>query len=131
MSTRKIPLRNFKTELALIFKKRLDELGYSTWKQLTDKLGLNNPRSFIDFFNGRQCLSKEIIEKTFEILDIPKELIDLYAEPIIKYRIRINDDTSSFKSEEERKQHIKENRQEYQHNYYMRVTKRKRKEREK
>ena len=67
---------------------RLDKLGYSTWKELTDKLELDNPRTFVDFFNGKQCISKDVLIKTFEILDIPIELLDLYTEKIVKYKIK-------------------------------------------
>ena len=88
MSKRKIPMKNFDSDLSVIFKNRLDKLGYSTWKELTDKLELDNPRSFIDFFNGKQCLSKETLEKTFNLLEIPIELLNLYTEPIVKYKIK-------------------------------------------
>ena len=84
MNKRKIPMKNFNSDLSLIFKNRLDKLGYSTWKELTDKLGLDNPRSFVDFFNGKQCLSKEVLKNTFSLLDIPQELLEIYAEPISK-----------------------------------------------
>lgn len=85
---KRIPMRNFNSDLSCIFKNRLDKLGYSTWKELTDKLELDNPRTFVDFFNGKQCISKDVLIKTFEILDIPIELLDLYTEKIVKYKIK-------------------------------------------
>ena len=91
MSKRKIPMKNFNSDLSAIFKNRLDKLGYSTWKELTDKLGLDNPRSFIDFFNGKQCLSKEVLENTFSLLGIPQELLEIYAEPTTKYKIKLQE----------------------------------------
>ena len=87
---RKINMKNFNSDLSCIFKSRFDKLGYSTWKEFTDELGLDNPRAFIDFFNEKQCLSKEILEKAFEILNINLKLLELYTEPIIKYRIKSN-----------------------------------------
>ncbi len=77
-----------KSDLLAIFKNRLDRYGYKTWKELTDKVGIENKRAFIDFFNGKQCLTREQLEKTFEILEIPIELLELYTEKIIKYKIK-------------------------------------------
>ena len=90
MNKRKIPIKSFKnkSDLLTIFKNRLDNFGYSTWKELTDKLKMDNPRAFIDFFNGKQALNKHDLEFAFELLEIPIELLELYTEPVIKYRIK-------------------------------------------
>lgn len=89
MSKRKIPIKNtYNNDLVAIFKNRLDKYGYSTWKEFTDTLGINNRRAFIDFFNGKQCISKETIEKAFELLEIPTELLDIYTDKVIRYKIK-------------------------------------------
>ena len=88
MSKRKIPMKNFRSDLACIFKKRIDEKGYKTWEELTNELGLDNKRTFVDFFNGKQCIPKEVLEQTFELLDIPKEYLDTMVEKVIKYKIK-------------------------------------------
>ena len=86
--SRKIPMKGIKSDLAWIFKSRFDRLGFSTWKEFTDKLGLENPRTFIDFFNGGQCISKETLEKAFKELNIPLQLLEIYTEPVIKYKVK-------------------------------------------
>lgn len=88
MSKRKIPMKNFRSDLACIFKKRLDEKGYKTWEELTNELGLDNKRTFVDFFGGKQLISKEVLEQAFELLDIPKEYLDTMVEKVIKYKIK-------------------------------------------
>lgn len=89
MNKRKINIRNtYNNDLVAIFKNRLDKFGYSTWKEFTDTLGVKNGRAFIDFFNGKQCLSKEILEKAFELLKIPTELLDIYTDKVIRYKIK-------------------------------------------
>lgn len=75
-------------ELKKIFKAKLIFKGYNTWKELINVIGEENQRCFTDWFNGKQALSKDVLEKTFEILDIPLELLDVYAEPVIKYKIK-------------------------------------------
>lgn len=77
-----------KSDLLAIFKNRLDRYGYKTWKELTNKVDIENERAFIDFFNGKQCLTREQLERTFEILEIPIELLGLYTEKIVKYKIK-------------------------------------------
>lgn len=89
MSKRKIPIKNtYNNDLVAIFKNRLDKYGYSTWKEFTDTLGIDNRRAFIDFFNGKQMISKEKIEKAFRLLEIPEELLDIYAREVVSYKIR-------------------------------------------
>lgn len=90
MKKRKINMKNFNNDLSCIFKNRLDKFGISTWKELTEKLNIENPRTFVDFFNGKQCISKEILEKTLIFLQIPTELLNIYTEPVIKYKIKLN-----------------------------------------
>lgn len=85
---RKIPIRNFNSDLSCIIKSRLDKKGISTWNELTDMLGIENPRTFTDFFNGSQCIKKEYIDKLFEILEIDERIKDIYLEPIVKYKIK-------------------------------------------
>ena len=87
--SKKIPIKiNGKSDLVAIFKNTLIKYNFNTWKEFTDKIGIDNPRAFIDFFNGKQCLDKDIIEKAFEELNIQTELLDVYVEPIIKYKIK-------------------------------------------
>lgn len=88
---RKIPIRNFNNELSCIIKVRLDKKGISTWKELTDMIGIENQRTFIDFFNGKQCVKKEHIDKLFEILEIDNKLKEIYLEPVVKYKIKGSD----------------------------------------
>ena len=89
MNKAKIRLRlNGKSDLLAIFKQRLDKKGYSNWKEFTDKLGIENPRIFIDFFNGKQCISESNIIDAFNELEIPKEIFDIYLERVIKYKIK-------------------------------------------
>ncbi len=86
---KKIPIRlNGKSDLLAIFKQRLDKNGYSTWKEFTDKLGIKNSRVFIDFFNGKQCISEANIVSAFNELEIPKELFEVYLKPVIKYKLK-------------------------------------------
>ena len=87
-SKRKIPMKNFNSELSCIFKAKLDQKGYSTWKEFVDDIGCENPRTFIDFFNGKQCISKEVMERAFEKLGIDKELIKFFTVEVIKYKIK-------------------------------------------
>lgn len=47
---RKIPIKNKNNDLSLIIKNNLDKKGISTWKELTDLIGAENPRTFVDFF---------------------------------------------------------------------------------
>ena len=84
---RKIPIRNFNNDLSCIIKARLDRKGISTWKELTDMIGADNPRMFIDFFNGKQCIKKEYIDKLFELLEIDNSLKEIYLAPVIKYKL--------------------------------------------
>lgn len=91
MSKRKIPIKKStleRNELAVIFKVNLDKNNFSSWKEFCDKLGLDNPRTFIDWFNGKQLLKKEVIEKAFDELKINKELIQIFCEPIIRYKLK-------------------------------------------
>lgn len=85
---RKIPIKNLDSDLACIFKARLDRFGYSTWQELADKCGIEKGRVFIDFLAGESSLTKEEAEKVFEVLEIPREFIEFYLEPIIKYRVK-------------------------------------------
>lgn len=85
---RKIPIRNFNNDLSCIIKARLDRKGISTWKELTDAIGTDNPRTFIDFFNGKQCIKEEYIDKLFELLEIDDSLKEIYLEPVIKYKLK-------------------------------------------
>lgn len=85
---KRIPIKNFSSDLVVIFKAKLDKKGYCTWKEFTEGIGVDNPRAFVDFFMGKQCLSKEILEKAFQELEIPIQLLDLYAEPVTKYKIK-------------------------------------------
>ena len=55
-------------------------------------LGIDNPRTFIDFFNNKQCVKKEYIDKLFDILEIDERLKDIYLEPVIKYKLKENKD---------------------------------------
>lgn len=87
---RKINMKSFNSDLAYIFKSRLDKFEISTWEELTNKLEIENPRTFIDFFNGKQCIKKEYLEKAFILLEIPMELLNLYVEPVTKYKIKEN-----------------------------------------
>ena len=88
INKRKIPIRNFNKDLSCIIKARLDRKGISTWKELTDMIGADNPRMFIDFFNGKQCIKKEYIDKLFELLEIDNSLKEIYLEPVIKYKLK-------------------------------------------
>ncbi len=36
---RKIPIKNFSSDLVAIFKAKLDKKGYCTWKEFTDDIG--------------------------------------------------------------------------------------------
>ena len=88
---RKIPIKKSslgRNNLAVIFKVNLDKKGFSSWKEFTAKIGEDNPRTFIDWFNGKQLIQKEVIEKAFEELEIEKELINIYCVPTIKYKLR-------------------------------------------
>lgn len=87
---RKIPMKNFNSDLSRIIKSRLDKREISTWKELTDMLNIENPRTFIDFFNGKQCVKKEDIDKLFEFLEIDERIKDIYLEPVIKYKLKEN-----------------------------------------
>lgn len=87
---RKIPIRNFSNDLSCIIKVRLDKKEISTWKELTDMIGADNPRTFTDFFNGKQCIKKEYIDKLFELLEIDNSLKEIYLEPVIKYKLKEN-----------------------------------------
>ena len=85
---RKIPMKNFRSDLACIFKSRLDRFGYSSWQELADKVGIESGRCYIDFFMGKQTLSKEVLEKTFEVLDIPIETLEFYVDKHVRYSIK-------------------------------------------
>ncbi len=85
---RKIPMKRFKSDLASIFKARLDAKGISTWQELADKVGILKGRKYIDFFLGGNTLSEEEIVKTFEVLEIPIEYLDLTTEKIVRYKIK-------------------------------------------
>lgn len=88
MEKKKIPLKNIDNDIKAILKWRLDQKGYNTWKKLTDEIGEENPRVFTDWFNGNQLIKKDVLEKAFDILEIPKELIEIYTEPVIRYRLK-------------------------------------------
>ncbi len=88
MKKRRIPIRNFNNDLSCIIKARLDKKEISTWKELTDMIGADNPRTFTDFFNGKQYIKKEYIDKLFELLEIDNSLKEIYLEPVIKYKLR-------------------------------------------
>ena len=62
--------------------------GFYSWEEFTNKLGISNKRLFIDFFNGKQYVKKEDMEKAFNELEIPKELLDIYLEPVIRYKLK-------------------------------------------
>lgn len=85
---RKINIRNFNNELSCILKVKLDKKGISTWKELTDLIGSDNPRMFIDFFNGKQYIKKEYIDKLFEVLELDERLREIYLEPVIRYKLK-------------------------------------------
>ena len=85
---RRINMKNFNNELSCIIKVKLDKKGISTWEELTEMIGADNPRTFIDLFNGKQCVKKEYIDKLFEVLEIDERLKDIYLEPVIKYKIK-------------------------------------------
>lgn len=87
---RKISIKNFSSDLVVIFKAKLDKKGYCTWKEFTDDIGVDNSRAFVDFFMGKQCLSKEVLKKAFQVLEIPMQLLEIYTEPVIKYKIKMN-----------------------------------------
>ena len=85
---RKIPLKNFDNDLAYIFKRKLDQKGIGSWKELTHVLNIDNPRTFIDFLNGKQCVKKEYIDKLFEVLELDERLREIYLEPVIRYKLK-------------------------------------------
>lgn len=85
---KKIPIKNKKSDLSVIIKNRLDKKGISTWKELTDLIGTDNPRTFVDFFNGKQCIKKEHIDKLFEVLELDERLREIYLEPVIRYKLK-------------------------------------------
>ena len=88
MKKRRIPIRNFNNDLSCIIKARLDKKEISTWKELTDMIGADNPRTFTDFFNGKQCIKKEYIDKLFELLEIDNSLKEIYLESVVKYKLK-------------------------------------------
>lgn len=88
MKKKKIPIKNFNSDLSCIIKARLDKKEISTWKELTDMIGVENPRTFIDFFNGKQCIKKEYIDKLFEVLELDERLREIYLEPVIRYKLK-------------------------------------------
>lgn len=85
---RKIPIKNKNNDLSLIIKNNLDKKGISTWKELTDLIGAENPRTFVDFFNGKQCVKKEYIDKLFEVLELDERLREIYLEPVVRYKLK-------------------------------------------
>lgn len=85
---RKIPIKNKNNDLSLIIKNNLDKKGISTWKELTDLIGAENPRIFVDFFNGKQCVKKEYIDKLFEVLELDERLREIYLEPVVRYKLK-------------------------------------------
>lgn len=85
---RKIPIKNKNNDLSLIIKNNLDKKGISTWKELTDLIGAENPRIFVDFFNGKQCVKKEYIDKLFEVLEPDERLREIYLEPVVRYKLK-------------------------------------------
>lgn len=85
---KKIPIKNKNNDLSIIIKNSLDKKGISTWKELTDLIGADNPRTFTDFFNGKQCVKKEHIDKLFEVLKIDERLKEIYLEPVIRYKLK-------------------------------------------
>lgn len=85
---RKIPIKNKNNDLSMIIKNNLDKKGISTWKELTDLIGADNPRTFVDFFNGKQCVKKEYIDKLFEVLELDERLREIYLEPVIRYKLK-------------------------------------------
>lgn len=87
---RKIPIKNKENDLSMIIKNRLDKLEISTWKELTDLIEADNPRTFIDFFNGKQLIKKEYMDKMFEVLGLDERLKDIYLEPVVKYKLKSN-----------------------------------------
>lgn len=137
---KKIPIKNKKSPFSVIIKRKLDEKQISTWKELTDLIGIDNPRTFIDFFNGKQCIKKEDIDKLFEVLELSEEIKEIYLEPVIKYKLKTNIEEINMKENEYKdliellkyecdkynKKQIKDKKQ-YNHEYYLKVTKPKRK----
>lgn len=84
----KMKLKTRKTDLALIFKIKLDEKGFSTWEEFINKIKMSNYRAFIDFFNGKQAIKENDMIKACEELEIPLELLILYVDKEIRYKIR-------------------------------------------
>lgn len=87
---KRIPIKNFSSDLVVMFKFKLDKKGYCTWKEFTDDIGVDNPRAFVDFFMGKQCLPKEVLDKAFQVLEIPMDLLNIYTEPVVKYKIKLD-----------------------------------------
>ena len=91
--SKKIPIKRsslYRNDLATIFKVNLDKKGFSSWEQFTDEIGVDNRRTFIDWFNGKQAVKKEVLEKAFDILGINKELIKIYCKEEVKYTLLNN-----------------------------------------
>lgn len=115
---RKFPMKNYNSELARLFKKRMDELEIYTWGELEQKVGMKQVRAYTDFFSGQQYLTKDVLEKTFEVLGIPIEDLEKYVTPITKYKIIPIDPNGKTCGRENYRQ--TEEYKQYQHNFYKR-----------
>ena len=122
---RKFPMRNYNSELSRLFKQKMDQLGIHTYQELADKSGVKLRRTYTDFFVGKCALTKEMLENTFKVLEIPIEDLEKYVEPVIKYKIIPIDPNGRTNGRDNYRQtqEYKEYHKQYYKEYYKNVTK--------
>lgn len=113
-----------KSELAITIKKAMNNKGIATYKQLIEYCGLENINNHLsDILTGRQKIKETDLLKLSNKLEIPMD----YFRRIMKSETRYYVEEYIPISEEINKCHKCQTEKEYQHNYYLRVTKLKRK----